>query len=202
MMALRQAQELEEQFLSNIRQAQNAYEDFVQQEGWLALGWGAFSEWWQLRVVPVFRSLDVRPVMPVAKEAAQRLIDETDLSNREIARQTGLGKSTVGNIRTTKIDKWPKQPVRDLGKRSTRVKAETACGLGFDTTADGTRYDYQRFELPGVVSGRLFLSLAAVKRGEFPDLAAINRTQLEELRFILDAVSEQLELSQWEARKK
>lgn len=104
MNAVDEAQRLEAAFLSGLNDAQDAYEQIVAAEAWVALGFESFAEWWQMRVQPIMRALSMRP----AKELAAAVVDQVRReeatlppaqrrTKRELADLVGVHRNTIAN---------------------------------------------------------------------------------------------------------
>jgi len=70
------AAELEAQFLEALDTAQGAWDKFVTGRGYIALGYESFAEWWQERVVPRFRALELKPTRELAAKVIETVREE------------------------------------------------------------------------------------------------------------------------------
>lgn len=102
-------EELERRIVAGLADAQEAYEDFVSMEGWTQRGFDSFASWWSGVVVPVMRSLSMRPTREIAAKVIERVREEErDLpstqrrTQAEIGRLVGVGEATVGRLAGTR----------------------------------------------------------------------------------------------------
>jgi hypothetical protein len=99
-----EAARLEADFLAGMETANAAYEPFVEGRGYIALGFDSFAEWWQERVVPRFRALEMKPTRELAARVIETVRDEErDLpalqrrTQQELADLAGVHRHTLAN---------------------------------------------------------------------------------------------------------
>lgn len=99
-----EARQLEEAFLAGLNDAQDAYERIVHGSAWIALGYGTFAEWWEIRVRPIMRALSMRPTREIAAAVIEQVRqEEAELpsaqrrTQRELAEMVGVTQQAISS---------------------------------------------------------------------------------------------------------
>lgn len=169
--AVESAKQLEERFLSGMNTAQDTLEQIMASEAWRSLGWDSLADWWQARVVPHFRALQMRPtpelgaavvgqvreeektLPPLQRRTQQELADLAGVSEATVGRRAGTRSTTATSVANDDLEQ-PDMPkgqdvadaiLADIDRAPRRERADRPAPVMLKLrTHTGEEHDYRQ----------------------------------------------------------